>query len=93
MAGDQRPTAISRTALLALDSMSLAAGEPDWDQVIPALAGCYDRIIGHYHLEQRGLRHCYAVLDAVFPEQSECIRMTVWSRSVRLLPMRPARSV
>jgi hypothetical protein len=74
---DQRLTAASRMAFLDLDSKSTAPGEPNWDQIIPALADCYERIIGHYHLEQRGLRHHYALLDPLYPEQKKCIRNTI----------------
>lgn len=74
---DQRLTAASRMAFLDLDSKSPTPGEPNWDQIIPALSDCYDQIIGHYHLEQRGLRHRYALLDPLYLEQKKCIRDTI----------------
>src|SRR5262249_55747361 len=47
----------AHTALVALDSQSFAAIEPRWDDVLPNFRTCYDRIIGHFHIEQRGFRH------------------------------------
>ena len=46
-----------RVALVALDSIGYAAGEPRWSDIIPLLRDFYDRIIGLCHLEQRGLCH------------------------------------
>jgi hypothetical protein len=60
--------ALSRTALVDLGSASPISIEPDWAQIILALAPCYDRIIGFYHLEQRGLRHFEALCDRTSPE-------------------------
>jgi hypothetical protein len=46
-----------RTALLSLDSISPSPmREPSWAEVLPAFRSCYDHIIGHCHLPQRGLR-------------------------------------
>jgi hypothetical protein len=56
----------SRTALLALDSQSCWP-EPAWAEVIPAFRSCYDRIIGHFHLERRGLRQWRDFLNTSFP--------------------------
>jgi hypothetical protein len=59
----------SRTAFVALDSLG-PADEPRWADVLPAFRRCYDRIVGHFHLERRGLRHWKAWLDASFPEEN-----------------------
>jgi hypothetical protein len=46
-----------RTAFLSLDSLSPSPmREPSWADVLPAFRPCYDHIIGHFHLPQRGLR-------------------------------------
>ena len=47
------------TALIALDSRwstSTLAGL-DWAEILPAFRGCYDQVIGHYHINQRGFHH------------------------------------
>ena len=41
----------SRTAFIAFDSQSYAPMEPDWADILPAFRCCYDRIIGHFHIE------------------------------------------
>lgn len=64
---------LSRTALLDLTSASPFPNEPEWAQIIPALAPCYDRIIGYCHLEQRGLRHFKHFLDHAIPEQNSSV--------------------
>jgi hypothetical protein len=47
----------TRTAFLSLDSLSPSPmREPSWADVLPAFRSCYDHIIGHFHLPQRGLR-------------------------------------
>jgi hypothetical protein len=47
----------TRTAFLSLDSLSPSPmREPNWADVLPAFRSCYDHIIGHFHLPQRGLR-------------------------------------
>jgi hypothetical protein len=62
-ADDSSAGAHLRAALLHLDSMSPAANEPEWAQLIPALAPCYDQIIGYYNIQERGLRHLRAWWD------------------------------
>ena len=46
-----------RTALLALDSWAPSSTDPDWADMLPAFRCCYDRVIGHFHLDRRGFRH------------------------------------
>lgn len=46
-----------RTALLDLDSQWASPMDPDWADMLPAFRRCYDRVIGHFHLEARGFRH------------------------------------
>ncbi len=46
-----------RTALLALDSQWLSTTDPDWADMLPAFRRCYDRVIGHFHIERRGFHH------------------------------------
>jgi hypothetical protein len=72
--GNQSASARFRTALLALDSISAATGEPEWNKIIPRLESSYDRIIGHCHLEQRGLLHhqWLAALDESYFQQTIC---------------------
>ncbi len=53
----------SRTAFIAFDSQSYAPMEPDWADILPAFRCCYDRIIGHFHIESRGFRHWKAWLS------------------------------
>jgi hypothetical protein len=43
-----------RTAFIALDSLG-PRREPGWADLLPAFRSCYDRIIGHFHLTERGL--------------------------------------
>src|SRR5262249_14637043 len=45
------------TALIALDSQWPTAKGPDWTDLLPTFRGCYDRLIGHYHINQRGFHH------------------------------------
>jgi hypothetical protein len=59
----------SRTALIALDSLG-PHDEPPWADLLPAFRATYDGIIGHFHLERRGLRQWKAWLDGVFPEEN-----------------------
>jgi hypothetical protein len=63
IADDRSAHALLRTTLLHLDSMSPATNEPEWAQIIPALAPCYDRIVGYYDMQERGLRHLRAWWD------------------------------
>jgi hypothetical protein len=47
----------ARIAFLSLDSLSPSPmREPNWAEVLPAFRSCYDHIVGHFHLPQRGLR-------------------------------------
>ena len=71
IAGDRSVCAQLRTALLHLDSMSPAPNDPEWAQIIPALAPCYDRIIGYYHVQERGLRHFRASWDELWSSWEE----------------------
>ena len=64
--GSEESTA--RTALLALGSQGYYWPEPAWAKVIPAFRSCYNHIIGHFHLERRGLRQWRESLNASFPE-------------------------
>jgi len=62
----------TRTAFLALDSLSPSPmREPSWADVLPSFRSCYDHIIGHYHLPQRGLRQYRKFLNAHFGSQNE----------------------
>jgi hypothetical protein len=45
--------------------------EPNWADVLPSFRSCYDHIIGHFHLPQRGLRHYRKFLNAHFGSQNE----------------------
>ena len=47
----------TRTALLDLNSLSPWLMDPDWAEDIKAFRDCYDRVIGYFHLEQRGFHH------------------------------------
>lgn len=49
------PKSTARTAFISLDSLG-PWREPSWSEVLPAFRSCYDHIIGHFHLSQRGLR-------------------------------------
>jgi hypothetical protein len=60
-----------RTALLSLDSISPSPmREPSWSEVLPAFRSCYDHIIGHFHLSQRGLRQEKKFLNGHFQSES-----------------------
>jgi hypothetical protein len=43
-----------RTTLVSLDSLG-PRREPGWADLLPEFRSCYDRIIGHFHLTERGL--------------------------------------
>ena len=45
------------TALIALDSQQAQPAGLDWANILPAFRGCYDRLIGHYHINHRGFHH------------------------------------
>jgi len=55
---------VRRTALLALDSKSAKATDKAWIDILPAFRRCYDRVIGHFHIEQRGFLHWKTWLQA-----------------------------
>jgi hypothetical protein len=59
-------SAATRTALLAIDSLS--PGPAQWMQTLPAFAQCYGSIIGISHFEQRGLCQQRAYLKRTFSE-------------------------
>ena len=48
---------IKPTALIALDSRWSGRTGPDWADILPVFRKCYDRLIGHYHINQRGFHH------------------------------------
>ena len=58
------------TALIALDSQWPTATGLDWADILPAFRGCYDRLIGHYHINQRGFHHWKNSLKAGAPDAS-----------------------
>jgi hypothetical protein len=60
----------ARTAFLSLDSIG-PLREPGWADVLPAFKSCYERIIGHFHLEQRGLRQWRQFLNGHFGSENE----------------------
>jgi hypothetical protein len=51
-----------RTALLALDSSFATATDPAWADMIPSFRRHYDRIIGHFHIAQRGFHYWQTAL-------------------------------
>jgi hypothetical protein len=59
----------SRTAFIALDSLG-PLDEPSWADLLPSFRESYDRIIGHFHLERRGLRQWKTWLDTSFPDKN-----------------------
>jgi hypothetical protein len=64
---------VTKTALLALDSASGKPAGPSWSDLLPSFRRCYDHVIGHFHIEQRGFVHWKAALladggDAKFDE-------------------------
>ena len=63
---DEASHSTARTALLSLDSFG-PLREPSWADVLPAFRSCYQRIVGHFHLERRGLRQWRECLNASFP--------------------------
>ena len=80
---------IRRTALLALDSASVESKRELSSFVLPAFRRCYDHVIGHFHIEQRGFVHWKTALcgewgdasgfDEVFTElesQCDCVIFT-----------------
>jgi hypothetical protein len=61
----------ARTAFLSLDSLSPSPmREPSWADVLPSFRSCYDHIIGHFHLPQRGLRQSRKFLNGHFHSQN-----------------------
>jgi hypothetical protein len=59
-----------RTAFLSLDSVG-PSREPGWAEVLPAFRSCYDHVIGHFHLPQRGLRQWRQFLNSHFTSTNE----------------------
>ena len=45
------------TALVALDSRGVGGEEVAWHDILPALRRHYPRIIGHFHIPDRGFHH------------------------------------
>jgi hypothetical protein len=67
-------SATLRTAFIALDSFG-PLDEPPWADLLPVFRSRYDRIIGHFHLERRGLRqwkeeHNSGLRKIAFPGKS-----------------------
>ena len=60
-----------RTAFVSLDSIGPVLKEPGWADVLPALKSCYAHTIGHFHLEQRGLRQWRRFLNAHFHSEKK----------------------
>ena len=52
-----KPSRARTTALIALDSRWSTRAGLDWAEILPAFRGCYDQVIGHYHINQRGFHH------------------------------------
>ena len=46
---------VATTALIALDSQWSTPPGPDWTDILSVFRGCYDRLIGHYHINQTGI--------------------------------------
>jgi hypothetical protein len=67
--GSDASNSTSRTVLLSLDS-SGPMREPNWATALPAFRSCYDRIIGHFHLPQRGLCQSRKFLNGHFHSQN-----------------------
>ncbi len=72
---DQASHAAARTAFLSLNSWWADSigpyREPVWADVLPAFRSCYDHIIGHFHLPQRGLRQWRQFLNSRFGSKRE----------------------
>ena len=45
------------TALMALDSRGLNPKEPEWFELLPDFRSRYARLIGHFHVPDRGFHH------------------------------------
>jgi hypothetical protein len=58
------------SALIALDSRWSTQPGPDWADILPAFRSCYDRLIGHYHITQRGFHHWKTSLTECAPDAS-----------------------
>jgi hypothetical protein len=58
-----------RTAFIALDSLG-PLKEPSWADLLPSFRESYDHVIGHFHLERRGLRQWKTCLDTIFPDEN-----------------------
>lgn len=61
----------SRTALVALDSLGASPRDPEWNGILPVLARCYDRIVGHLHVNCAGLREWKEFCDSITGEDEE----------------------
>ena len=61
----------SRTALVALDSLGPSPRDPEWNGILPVLARCYERIIGHLHVNCAGLREWKDLCDSIIGEDKE----------------------
>jgi hypothetical protein len=69
---DDASNSTARTAFLSLDSLSPSPmREPSWADVLSSFRSCYDHIIGHFHLPQRGLRQYRKFLNRHFGSQNE----------------------
>ena len=55
--GNAKTGSARTTALIALASQWATGSGPDWGDILSAFRGCYDRLIGHYHIDQRGFHH------------------------------------
>lgn len=66
---DEAANSTARTAFLSLDSLG-PSREPNWAEVLPAFRSCYDRVVGHFHLPQRGLRQWRKFLNGHFHSES-----------------------
>jgi len=61
----------SRTALVALDSLGPSPRDPEWNGILPVLARCYDRIIGHLHVNCAGVGEWKELRDSIAGEHEE----------------------
>jgi hypothetical protein len=59
---------VRTTALIALDSEWPNRFGPDWADILPAFRGCYDMLIGHYHIPQRGFHHWKLSMKEAVPD-------------------------
>jgi len=71
VSGNGQAAHVKTTALIALDSEWPSRFGPDWADILPALRGCYDRLIGHYHIPQRGFYHWKISMTKAAPDVSK----------------------